>query len=365
MPSTTARSALRRSPGSSPVRPSRRDCPGSDVLRTGVHALRHAHAERATARSSSRAAASRSPNRYRHLTRIEVRYASWDLGHIHLVDERTGSGKLARLYPQDKTQNASGLPKAACSIPGLDRIGPNRCPRRLRRTRPCHPVGPHVLDKQATTGFGATLSAQGRSHHRRRRDVMTKKLLALYGLKWNSIRARCAGRGVARVVRRIRRRSFCWRAEQLVGEGGFALVTGAPGTGKSVTLRILAERLGAAPDDQRSSGILTEAASRPSGLLSMRWATCSASNSVPPTAGAGAQEVVARFNRWQTHIDAALSRPVPSSLTRPRRCRKRSSPSCDCYRRPVSTATSCSPSCSPVMAACSNACALRRVDAAQ
>ena len=31
------------------------------------------------------------PNRYRHLTRIEVRYASWDLGHVHLVDDRTGN----------------------------------------------------------------------------------------------------------------------------------------------------------------------------------------------------------------------------------------------------------------------------------
>ena len=48
------------------------------------------------------------PNRYRHLTRIEVRYAEWDLGHVHLVDERSGT-VLARLYPQDKTQNASGL----------------------------------------------------------------------------------------------------------------------------------------------------------------------------------------------------------------------------------------------------------------
>ncbi len=48
------------------------------------------------------------PNRYRHLDRSEARYASWDLGLVHLVDDRTGS-VLARLYPQDKTRNASGL----------------------------------------------------------------------------------------------------------------------------------------------------------------------------------------------------------------------------------------------------------------
>ena len=48
------------------------------------------------------------PNRYRHLTRLELRFASWDLALVHLVDEQTGT-VLCRLFPQDKTRNASGL----------------------------------------------------------------------------------------------------------------------------------------------------------------------------------------------------------------------------------------------------------------
>jgi putative transposase len=48
------------------------------------------------------------PDRYRHLNELEVRYASWDLSHVHLVEQRTGS-VLCRLFPQNKAQNASGL----------------------------------------------------------------------------------------------------------------------------------------------------------------------------------------------------------------------------------------------------------------
>src|SRR5260370_6469004 len=53
------------------------------------------------------------PNRYRHFTRVEIRFASWDLTTVHLVDERTGT-VLARLFPQDKTQ----MP-AACAVPSI------------------------------------------------------------------------------------------------------------------------------------------------------------------------------------------------------------------------------------------------------
>jgi transposase InsO family protein len=47
------------------------------------------------------------PNRFRHLERVHVRYASWDLTYVHLVDKREGT-VLCRLYPVDKTKNSEG-----------------------------------------------------------------------------------------------------------------------------------------------------------------------------------------------------------------------------------------------------------------
>ena len=61
---------------------------------------------------------------------------------------------------------------------------------------------------------------------------MNNKLLALHGLKWNPFAPDVP---VEALYVTPRLSSFCWRVEQLVGEGGFALRAGAPGTGKSVT----------------------------------------------------------------------------------------------------------------------------------
>lgn len=67
-----------------------------------------------------------------------------------------------------------------------------------------------------------------------------KKLLALWGLKWNPFSPELPSDALL-VTARIE--SFAWRVEQLVQEGGFALITGESGTGKSVALRIVAQRL--------------------------------------------------------------------------------------------------------------------------
>ena len=70
---------------------------------------------------------------------------------------------------------------------------------------------------------------------------MNKKLLSLYGLKWNPF---SPDRPTEALSVSPRIDSFCWRIEQsLVREGGFALISGEPGTGKSVVLRLLSERL--------------------------------------------------------------------------------------------------------------------------
>ena len=130
---------------------------------------------------------------------------------------------------------------------------------------------------------------------------MNNKLLALHGLKWNPFAPDVPVEAL-HVTPRIA--SFCWRAEQLVNEGGFALVTGAPGTGKSVTLRILAERLAAQRD------VKVGLCSRPQANLADFYREMGELFGVvlrPHNRWAGAKVL---RERWQTHIDASLARPV-------------------------------------------------------
>ena len=75
---------------------------------------------------------------------------------------------------------------------------------------------------------------------------MNQTLLALYGLKFNPFSPDVP---TAALFVPPRVEQFCWRIEHAqIREGGFALIHGDPGTGKSVVLRLLAERLARLPD---------------------------------------------------------------------------------------------------------------------
>lgn len=72
-----------------------------------------------------------------------------------------------------------------------------------------------------------------------------KQLLSLWGLKWNPFSPEIPSEGLLTTPKI---ENFAWRVEQLVQEGGFALICGESGTGKSVALRIIAQRLSALRD---------------------------------------------------------------------------------------------------------------------
>ena len=66
------------------------------------------------------------------------------------------------------------------------------------------------------------------------------QLLSLYGLKWNPFSPELPEEAL---IMNPKVEHFFWRTEQLVKEGGFALITGESGLGKSVALRMLNRRL--------------------------------------------------------------------------------------------------------------------------
>ncbi len=133
------------------------------------------------------------------------------------------------------------------------------------------------------------------------RTMNKQNLLNLYGLKWNPFEMSIPLEGLAH-VKKID--SFCWRVETLVMDGGFAMITGMPGTGKSVTLRILADRLSKIPEVQ--VGILT----RPQSGIADFYRELGEHFGVELRSSNRWGGFKGLRERWKHHIQSTLFRPV-------------------------------------------------------
>jgi type II secretory pathway predicted ATPase ExeA len=130
---------------------------------------------------------------------------------------------------------------------------------------------------------------------------MNKKLLGLYGLKFNPFSAQVPA---AALFTLPQVESFCWRIEQQIGEGGFALALGDPGVGKSAALRILSERLSNLRD--LSIGLLT----RPQANLADFYRELGHLFAVPLSPHNRWNSSKVLREKWLAHIEASVHRPV-------------------------------------------------------
>ncbi|MBM3499991.1 MAG: transposase family protein [Armatimonadetes bacterium] len=84
-----------------------RDSPSVDALRQAFRIKASRSQRRSDGTVSLEGVRFEIPNRFRHIERLELRYARWDLSSADLVDERSGA-LLATIFPLNKLANADG-----------------------------------------------------------------------------------------------------------------------------------------------------------------------------------------------------------------------------------------------------------------
>ena len=126
-------------------------------------------------------------------------------------------------------------------------------------------------------------------------------LLSLYGLKWNPF---ASGVPVEGLYCSPRLYAFGRRSEMYLRDGGFAMLTGAPGGGKSWALRILDDRL------SRMRDVVVRSIDHPQSGVSDFYRELGDLFSVSLTPRNRWGGFKAIREKWQAHVDATLIRPV-------------------------------------------------------
>lgn len=131
---------------------------------------------------------------------------------------------------------------------------------------------------------------------------MNQKLLALYGLKWNPFSPELPTEAIY-VPPKLE--NFCWRIEHAqIREGGFAMIHGDPGTGKSVALRLLADRLA------RLADVTVGVINHPQSNLADLYRELGDVFAVPLRPHNRWGGFKALRERWLTHLESTRARAV-------------------------------------------------------
>jgi general secretion pathway protein A len=131
--------------------------------------------------------------------------------------------------------------------------------------------------------------------------VNTKNALSFYGLKWNPFTEDVP---VNALLTTPRLEHFFWRVENLVRDGGFALLSGEPGMGKSTAMRMLADRLSKMRD------VVVGVIQRPQSRIVDFYREIGEVFGVNLSLNNRWYGFKALREKWKAHIEASLARPV-------------------------------------------------------
>jgi type II secretory pathway predicted ATPase ExeA len=127
------------------------------------------------------------------------------------------------------------------------------------------------------------------------------KLLQVYGLKFHPFRPDLP---IEALYETPSTGAFCRRVEGTVGDGGFVMVTGEPGSGKSVALRLMAQQLRGLRD------VVVGTIEHPQSRISDFYREIGDVFGVPFPPHNRWAGFKALRTRWNEHITSTLMRPV-------------------------------------------------------
>ena len=122
-----------------------RACPSAQVLRSAFRAQATRRQRRSDGTCTVQGTRFEVPSRFRHLERLTVRYARWDLSSVSLCDPHTEQ-PVATLYPLDKAANAERGRRCVEPLEEVAAVG------KADSTGDIAPLLKHLMAEYAATG---------------------------------------------------------------------------------------------------------------------------------------------------------------------------------------------------------------------